>query len=373
MKVGIVTFWNVPNYGAMLQAYALQEYLKQRGHEVCFIDCPYICQPGYPLWRILVSRNIRSVVAKLQFNLNRQVMCGFSKRFTRTEKYTSYHALKKNPPDCDVYIVGSDQMWNPAWCMGYIDTVFLNFGKQRIKRVAYAVSFGTTKWPEDALPKMQQLLGNFSALSVREQSGVDLIRKISGKNSVVLPDPTLLFDADFYQKLSKAADDKPEHYIFRYTLDWDKGKVDKIYDIIADELGVKLAMTQYCNDYSPSFIRKTFKIKKKLGVSEWIYRLSNAEFVVTDSFHGTVFAILYHKPFITTLISAEHKLNGMNERIISLLSFLGLEDRMFDKFDPTELRTTVHNKIDWDAVDLRIMEWRKEADDFLGKRSVTLL
>ena len=132
-------------------------------------------------------------------------------------------------------------------------------------------------------------------------------------------------------------------------------------------------MTQYCNDYSPSFIRKTFKIKKKLGVAEWIYRVSNAEFVVTDSFHGTVFAILYHKPFITTLISAEHKLNGMNERIISLLSFLGLEDRMFDKFDPTELRTTVHNKIDWDAVDLRIMEWRKEADDFLGKRSVTLL
>jgi hypothetical protein len=366
VKIGIITFWNVPNYGAMLQAYALQEYLKQRGHEVLFLDCPYICKPEYPLWRILASRRIVGVKLKIAHNLARDDMCDFVQYWNKTRSYKSYQALKASPPDCDVYIVGSDQMWNPAWCLKELDTVCLNFGSPKVKRVAYSVSLGSTSWPEDALPKMKQLLDNFSALSVRERSGVDLIRKISGKNSVVLPDPTLLFDADFYQKLSKAVDDKPEHYIFRYTLDWDKGKVDKIYDIIADELGVKLAMTQYCNDYSPSFMRKTFKIKKKLGVSEWLYRLSNAEFVVTDSFHGTVFAILYHKPFITTLISAEHKLNGMNERIISLLSFLGLEDRMFDKFDPTELRTTVHNKINWDAVDLRIMEWRKEAGNFFG-------
>jgi hypothetical protein len=108
-------------------------------------------------------------------------MCGFVKHLNKTRAYKSYKTLMKNPPDCDVYIVGSDQMWNPAWCLKELDTVCLNFGSPKVKRVAYSVSLGSTSWPEDALPKMQQLLGNFSALSVREQSGVDLIRKISGK------------------------------------------------------------------------------------------------------------------------------------------------------------------------------------------------
>jgi hypothetical protein len=361
-----MTFWNVPNYGAMLQAYALNEYLSQRGHEVCFIDCPYICKPKYPFWRILASRSLLGVKLKIKHNLAREDMCGFVKRLNATKAYKSYQALTANPPDFDVYIVGSDQMWNPAWCLKELDTVFLNFGSARAKRVAYAVSLGATSWPENALPKLKQLLNNFSALSVREQSGADLIKRISGKESVVLPDPTLLFDADFYQKLCGSDGDTHERYIFRYALDWDQGKVAKVYEIVADDLEVKLVRTQYRNDFS-SLTRRVFKIKKQISVTEWLYSFANAEFVVTDSFHGTVLAIINHKPFITTLIGKAHKLEGMNERIVSLLRFLGLEDRMVEKLDPIKIRTAIRSRINWSAVDLRISAWRKEADVFLEK------
>jgi hypothetical protein len=364
MKIGIITYWNVPNYGAMLQAHALCDYLINKGHEVYFIDCRYIYRREYPLWRILMSRSLLAVKLKVAFNYSRQEMCSFVVGLKRTRPYNSYKSLKQNPPDCDMYIVGSDQMWNPSWFAKELDTVLLNFGDKTTKRIAYAVSFGTNSWLAESERRFKELLNNFSKVSVREQSGVDLVYQITGRECHFLPDPTLLFDKSYYNKFHKTHQKNTYSYIFKYALNWNKSKVNAFSDYIADVIGCKNIITQHEKSNPVSLLQQFLKINKKIGVSEWLNRIANSCFVITDSFHGTIFSILNRKPFIVILINDEHNLSGMNERIISLLHFLGLENRMFEQLEPSKLRQVVNEPIDWNTVDSRIVLWRKETDSF---------
>lgn len=365
MRIGILTFHKAPNYGAMLQAYALQEFLKRHDCEVLFINCSYICQQKFSFWGILLSRNFKAAKVKLQYNCNMEIMCSFAKNLKETRVYKDYNSLKADPPDCDIYIVGSDQMWNPAWCMGYIGTAFLNFGDTKIKRASYAVSFGTPDWPEDSRSKLKNLLERFDHLSVREESGVELIRQLSGQESKWLPDPTLLFAAEFYKQLMGNKTVKKEPYCFRYALDWDRGLINEIQATVTSKLNIKSVLTQSAS--SKNIFARWIGFEKRLTVEQWVANIAGASFVLTDSFHGTIFSILFRRPFITLLVSHGHKLAGMNERLISLLKYLRLEDRMLNAYNEKMILEVACKEIDWEKVNLRLAIWRSEAGRYIDE------
>lgn len=364
MKIGIVTFWGVPNYGAMLQAYALWHYLEARGHSVEFIDYDF-CRSILPSFvRCFLTRHISAIRNRLKMYFSRQ-MLDFVKTFPRTRRFSSYNQLIMDCPRYDYLIVGSDQMWNPMWLTGdRLRFVMLDFVDNLCHKLACSVSFGTDCWPEhqDAV-LAGELMRRFLAISVREESGVNLVRKLAGReDSICLIDPTMVYGADFYYKLfidtNNVHDDS---YVFEYFIE-NSAENSQTQDVIKAIMS-EMQINKIKNDQVPvegvlSILYQKIKVRSKLKVENWLSCLSNASFVCTNSFHGTVFSLLFHRPFITILRQGE--LAGMNERIISLLEKVGLSDRAVFSDEIQGVKNNIKKIIDWEVVDKRLLDERSE-------------
>ena len=356
MKIGIVTFFCVPNYGAMLQAYALWEFLKARGHEVEFVDYAFGNTQRIPLWKCFIFRHWSSCLHAIRKKLNMYVrftITNFVVKFPRTRRLMNFDEALMIGKDFDAVIVGSDQMWNPAWCSGnYLPIVMLDFAGVGVKRISYAASFGTKEWRnEQNAREASQLLRKFDAISVREQSGVKLVQVLSGRDDAKwLLDPTLLHTAQFYQPLLSKSIQR--EYIFSYILDeWVKSEeICNVLETIKTVRGVSELRTDRTTvEGILAPISHVVGATGKVPVGEWLSLVSNANFVVTNSFHGTVFAVLFHKPFIA--IPVEGSLSGMNERIESFLSLLQLGARMVSVRDINAIENIASSVVDWDSVD----------------------
>lgn len=374
MKIGIVTFFRVANYGAMLQANALRRFLESMGHEVVFISHPRVVATKMPLWRVFVSRGLKGVKIKLK-NYVRHSITDFAATFPQTKLCRTMDEVRQATADCDAFIVGSDQMWNPMWCSGkHLPLVMLDFAPEGKSRVAYAASFGTTAWREDQNAKLAgELLRKFASISVREESGVKLANELSGRTDAVqMLDPTLLHSADFYRKIiADAGVDIPKHNrptVFRYMLDeWDdvsasqkafefvKGKLN-LKETDSDRIPVRGLLAPLC---------KHLGVTAKVSVPEWLAKIAASDFVFTNSFHGTVFAILFHKPFVSLLLRGP--MSGMNERALSLLKKLGLESHAVYADDQLAIKAAVESKIDWQQVDETLVLQRVMAIDFIRR------
>ena len=331
MKVGIVTYYKVPNYGAMLQAYALWQMLRSMGHEVVFISCPFSIATRIPLWRCFLSRSLRCLKTKLE-QFVRYPITEFAAVFPQTKVCYTLEDCRAVVKDCGALITGSDQMWNPVWNFGAnLRYVMLDFAAVDAKKIAYAVSFGVKDWqPHSNDVLAGELLKRFSAISVREESGVELVRELSGRTDAqCVLDPTLLIPSEFYREnicrsaSGSLACQKP--YIFCYMLkEWADEKADDAALKIAKEV---LGLSEVCSDCVPANgVRAVFYnilgVSSHRSVPAWLNTIANADFVFTNSFHGTVFAVLFHKPFVSLLLTG--KMSGMNERALSLLSALDL-------------------------------------------------
>ena len=372
MKIGIVTFFRVANYGAMLQANALRRFLESMGHEVVFISHPRVVATKMPLWRVFVSRGLKGVKIKLK-NYVRHSITDFAATFPQTKLCRTMDEVRQATADCDAFIVGSDQMWNPMWCSGkHLPLVMLDFAPEGKPRIAYAASFGTTVWREDQNAKQAgELLRKLAKISVREESGVKLANEISGRTDAVqMLDPTLLHSADFYRKIiADAGVEIPKHNrptVFRYMLDeWDdvsasqkafefvKGKLN-LKETDSDRIPVRGLLAPLC---------KHLGVTAKVSVPEWLAKIAASDFVFTNSFHGTVFAILFHKPFVSLLLRGP--MSGMNERALSLLKKLGLESHAVYADDQLAIKAAVESKIDWRLVDDILISQRVKAIDFI--------
>lgn len=374
MKIGIVTFFRVPNYGAMLQAYALWKFLESRGHEVVFVAHQRLVATRLPLWKCFVSRSLKSVIVKLK-NYVRFPMTEFAAAYPQTRLCRTTDEVRQVTADCDAFIVGSDQMWNPMWCSGaHLPLVMLDFAHEGKPRVAYAASFGTTVWREDQNAKLAgELLRKFAVISVREESGVKLANELSGRTDAVqMLDPTLLHSADFYRKIiADAGVDISKHSsstVFRYMLDeWDDEKTSqKAFEFVKE----KLNLVETDSDRIPvrgllaPFCR-LLGATAKVPVPQWLAKIAAADFVFTNSFHGTVFAIVFHKPFVSILLRG--RMSGMNERALSLLRVLGLEDRAIYLDEVAECERLMTEPIDWDLVELRLDHKRSEVKVWLNE------
>lgn len=372
MKIGIVTFYRVTNYGAMLQAYALRRFLESMGHEVVFVSHPRLVSTRISLWKCFVSRHVKGLVIKLKCYV-RHSMTEFAASYPQTKFCQTMAEVREATADCDAFVVGSDQMWNTLWCSGaHLPLVMLDFADIGKPRIAYAVSFGTTVWREDQGAELAgELLRKFSRISVREESGVKLANELSGRSDAVcLLDPTLLHSSDFYREIISSGNAsvprRARPTIFRYVLDeWDDPETtQKAFEFVRGKLGfpdVDSDRIAVCGFIGP--LCKLLGVTAKVPVPQWLAKIAASDFVFTNSFHGTVFAILFHKPFVTLLLRG--KMSGMNERVLSLLKKLGLESRAAYADDVASLELALATPIDWEKVEVARMGSAEESVAFL--------
>lgn len=346
MKIGVLTFWDSQdNYGQLLQCFALQKYLIDAGHDVFLIrykhdndyDNIYVKSPlGKRIIRLFnpffFARAILIRLHNLQKESENKVRLfdEFRIRFLKTSDvlYTSYGELRENPPEADVYIVGSDQVWNPNYTGGQdikaykkiVNSYFLNFGCENTKRISYAASWGVKSLDDEKKRLIMPLLQKFDYVSVREESGINLCQQCGYKNAKWVCDPTILLPANIYRDVYKASKIKKieEPYILLYMLNNQfEFDVNKIYDFAKKK---KLKVVYVTGNGVSDKRKKTFAT-----IPEWLYLIDNATYVITNSFHCGVFSTIFNKQYGIIPLSGKDK--EMNLRFESLFSLYGIDSR----------------------------------------------
>jgi hypothetical protein len=345
MRIGTITFHWATNYGAVLQAYALQHFLKQKQFETEIIN--YI-----PLRIKLIQTLLR--IKNMEFSefMREKRMNSFRKQFLDLSSITYYtnNSLIKRCHDYDAYICGSDQIWNESFALNAEGkptlSYYLNFVKSEKCRVSYATSFGTDRLSVEVIKLVKPELEKFQSISVREKTGEEIIRNMDLEATLVV-DPTLLLDKDDYECLIEGKEFKEEYQLFSYILHKNQATANAINEYIFDKFFNRNLDKKYNQE--------------PIGMYEWLYNMKHAQFVVTNSFHGAIFSILFHTPFV--VVPVEN--SGMNDRITTLLNTIGLSDRIIDTIDKLKLDRLIAEEIKWTEVDEKIMNLRKKSIEFL--------
>lgn len=366
MKILILTHPLRFNYGGILQNYALQRVLLSLGHDVYTIDwnddksfiymlLSFIKRLflHYFLQKKHIPTNFYINLTRKQFlEINENNQKFIEKNIKRTDYISSIRKLSKvNKMKFDAIVVGSDQVWLEQ----FVPMMYLNFLKLDVKRISYAASFGKSEWTysKKNTEIARILINKFHAVSVREESAVSLCREYLKCSASWVLDPTMLLTSEQYNQIISDSDDSlPRNpYLMAYILD-DSPLKTKISDI----LKIKLGLDKY-EIYARS---NSDNMKKVPSVLNWLLAIKNAEFVVTDSFHGMVFSIIYNKPFVVI----ENEERGM-ARFVSLLNILGLEDRLFNSNNDINLFIDNLNEINYNSVNEILKYKRNQSFEFL--------
>ena len=358
MKIGIVTFHRALNYGAVLQAFALQTFLYQKGHAPFIIDHHHGSR--HEGVRKYIGRTFKETLARWTFIRREIVFLNFGRRylFISKQAYVREQDLIDNPPVADAYISGSDQIWNPNFLHHRKDerAFLLEFGMSKTRRIAYAASFGVSSLPPDWSFRFAQHLKRYNYVSIREKNALSIVAKLGYSGISWVPDPTLLLSADDYQR-GLRLDDIGRNVVFSYIIH------DQISDCITQtrEYVCKRLSIPYIETFDRSTVR--ILIGGVLNPCKWLSLLKNSHFVVTNSYHGTVFSILFERPFIVLPIAGDF--SGMNGRIESLLECVGLEGRLLKQFDQNRIEEICAEQINWDSIKTRIKDFSAIGSAFL--------
>ena len=364
-KIGILTYHFVLNYGAVMQAWALQEYLKKRGHHVELIDYrPSHLERGgsfyFPKNIKLLKMNLIKAVIKLrsifnffsrQARLKETKFLAFQNNYLDLSKKTlrEFKCLKESCCDYDIFLCGSDQIWNSSNHSGIDEAYFFGFLPEDSTTVSYAASFGRSFIEKDYKNQVAHLLKSFNSISVRELSGVKLVNELTGKNAQCVLDPTLLLGEEILNLVDLKVPNKD--FIFSYALR-SKDTVNLTNDYISRKLNLDLISD------------KSLKTKKyALSPLEWVSHIKGSSFVVTNSYHGTLFSLIFKKPFIFVALSGAK--SSYNERAISLLGELGLMSRVLKSFNETRIDAIIELEINWVEVSAKLSDKRKNSEEFL--------
>lgn len=357
MKVAVITRHAITNYGSLLQAFATQQVIENLGHECEIID--YIrddetyAQHEKTLLKRKPEWNCNSIKKAIYLALRQPESILAGRKFEReqseylhlTERYTSLEQLLEDKPIADVYMTGSDQVWGPVENGTYDSSYCLSFADDSDKRIAYAASFGRTEMTEEIENFFKKWLSQYCHIGVREDSAVSLLNKM-GIGSVQVLDPTLLLDCTFWSKIAKPI--KENKYVLVYQLHNDK-RVGDYAARVARELALPLIRV------SSAFhqISREGKFVWCPDIGSFLSYIKNAECMITDSFHGTAFAINFNTPFVEVLPN-----NKTGTRNMSILKLTGLSDRILS--DDEDI-TLAKKKIDYSGVNQIIEEKRKES------------
>lgn len=342
-KIGIVTYVRVNNYGAELQAFALQRKMESMGYDAEIIDYPFGLSPLHKSCGEKLSVPV-SIKERIRCRMLALVHWFIRHRYAknqkeRNENFLSFHRnhsrmsnlqilslkdLYKTDFDYDTYCVGSDQVWN--YTMGYsLMAYFLDFAKKGAKKISYGSSMGLSKLDGEAAAIYKEYLSKFDAIAVREQQAADLLQKVLERDVNVVLDPTLLLTADEWRTVASYQDQPKEKYLLLYvvTIKPCEYAVD-LAEYIAKAKGWKIV--RLSGSASTSGHREGIIEKPAVGPDGFVGLIDNAELVVTNSFHGTVFSLNFQTPFITVVNPGKNN----NSRMQSILSRVGLADRMIE-------------------------------------------
>lgn len=366
MKVALISFHNAYNYGACLQAYALQDVIVEMGVECEYID--YINQrraDGYNMAsrvrQALKAHDIKSVAkncvgAPFLWKRGKKFDVFYNRYLKRTDKvYHSCEEAEELNDKYDKFIVGSDQVWNGEH-NGYDPAYFLGFVYDDSKKISYSSSFGLVDISDNKNEKYDcaDMLKHISCLSTREQSGVDIIKKLTGRDAHLVLDPVLLLSAEKWKSFF-SDHRKKERYTFYYI----NSKNIAIEDFglitgIKDKKKHILSAAVTPKD----FVKKDQKVTFAMSPSEFLEEIYYSELVVTTSFHCLAFAILFHKPFVAILSGDE----GRDKRLINLLKITGLEKRILKRgMSPNDIKANIN----YAEVEKRLKKYRDYSEDFL--------
>lgn len=356
MRIGIITLPLNRNYGGILQAYALQAFLRKKGNEVCLVEkrdnllIKTLKKLQYFLFElkehhVLIGSTQTDEETLLQ-DINKFIVNYINRRVVK-----KYSEINEN--DFDAFIVGSDQIWRPKYngkvFKSKMFKAYLSFTKGwNVKRISYSVSFGTDQWEytKHQTRICKKLIHRFDAVSVREKSGVGLCKKYFDIDVQWLIDPTMLLSKDDYVKLfQKANTQKSKGTLLVYILDKSQEK-SELVDVIASDL----CLQPFCVNQPENNVLQS--------IEQWLRGFYDAEFIVTDSFHACVFSILFNKPFVVY----GNQERGLS-RFTSLLEMFGLENRLITNY--SEFYNIKNNEIDWSKTNLNLSLQRKKAYSFI--------
>ncbi len=332
-KIGILTLPPGKNFGGILQAYALCESINNLG-------CSAV---------VLMPKcsSVKDVLRKVA-DYYSPTSC-----FVRQKIQTLYVDFNNLYADIvghgiDTVVVGSDQVWRPGF-MSVNLSFCVDFDFSRVKVLSYAASFGFDSWNYNAeeTEKAKKSVQLFSGISVREDSAVSLCEKYLHAKAVHVLDPTMLMEKTWYSKMCKLSNDK---YIFCYLLGYEDNRNADFVNFVHKRFGLEVRRIYLTKNK----LLKRFKFNDT--IQNWLSLICNSQLVITDSFHGTVFSIIFNRPFF---VLQNNK--GGNSRLYSLLKIFGLEERMIQSS-----HDIIDKPIDWDKVNNVLEQWKEHSLNFLS-------
>ena len=367
------------NYGTSLQGYAMLKKIQQLGYEVEVIH--YVKQLSTIQKIKFVANAIRagewkSIVARLtaKRTLKKypQYAAGIAKRTKAVNAYKAkkllplfhtyvgYDALHKGSLNYDAVVVGSDQVWTPM----SLPNKFFNllFVDDSVHKIAYASSFGVSEIPSFQRKETGLYLDRFYRIGVREERGKEIVEELSHQKATVVADPTLLLTREEWEaEISDARPNESEPYIFCYFLGTNQ-EARKAANLLRTQTGYKIITIRHMDEYVPEDEQFGDEAPYNVDPNDFVKYISKAAYVCTDSFHCTVFSILFHRQFMTFYRFAEGSKTGRNSRINSLFDLFELQERLY-KGDINKIT----NPIDYNSVDKKLSELRKESIYFLNE------
>lgn len=324
MKIRTITCHDVYNLGASLQAYALQHYLFEHGHDVEIIDYkPDYLSNHYKLWNIGNPKFQKPIVwqfynlAKLPCRIKalprKKVFDEFTAQYLKlTRRYNSFEELKADAPKADVYIAGSDQIWNTTFNNGNDPAFYLDFGD--CKKISYAASFATSELKPGSESFVKQKLKNFDTISVREDSGIKILESL-GYTGTTVVDPVFLLTKEQWHNIEDSTG-TGEDYILVYSFET-KGTIQTIAERLSNLLNCKIF------SIGPFELRYANKNFVNAGPRSFLSLIRNAKCVISNSFHASAFSMIYNKNFF--VVKRE---DGLNTRMSDLLLKYGIPQRL---------------------------------------------
>ena len=373
MKIAILTLPLTNNYGGHLQAWALQKVLRKEGYNPVLLDIRRSDERMYhymiPLKKLL-SFIIKLLPGKKDYhylNYRKYQELNFQQfrdtELVKTKPINGRYQLKTifKKENFDAIVVGSDQVWR-KWKMIPLDLYYLSWLNSDIKRIGYAISYGIDKWElNDEIRKYCRLAQLFNGLSMRENEGVKMTKDFLGLDSELVLDPTMLLEVEDYKLIINNSSKNSSKSLFYYILDNTEKKKEmislcsEVLDYPVFEVMPKVRWFDAMKKYP-----KTDYIYPP--IQEWLSSFDTVSFVVTDSFHGTVFSIIFNKPFIVL----GNQYRGLS-RIFSLLKVFGIENRLIVDFDKNSVLNIINNPIDWKRVNQIREVWKMKSIEFINR------
>lgn len=365
--IGIVTPYKINNYGTKLQAYAMQQLMRKYDDAELLGFVPgsdYRINAVIGKLYLKTSRALktRTVVEEtVEMKRRAKVIAEFDKNYYFGNKVKGNNALKVELQKYDSIVCGSDQLWAPSNVIA--DYFTLTIIPDHINKFSYAASFGVNQVPVSLKSKYKRYLSRLNAISVREEQGKNIVKAVSDKDAQIVLDPTFMLEADEWESISQMSSIcELEPYIFCYFLGTNLNH-RKFAEKLAKDTGKKLVTFPHFKVWNEVDVNFGDERIYEAGPAEFVKLIHYADYICTDSFHGTVFSIIFNRQVAVFERFQKGTVESTNSRIYNLLKNLGMEDRLYT--DETDVNRAIRTHIDYETVNEKLRRLKEKSFQFL--------